>query len=70
MDANQLNELATNALQINDNLPEWSDCELAVDEKRATALERFIYDYEPSDADQWRGQLAAVVRDAMNRKES
>lgn len=51
-------------LAASDNgLPRWSDCELAVDEKRATALQQFIYDYEPSDADQWRKQLAAVVNE-------
>lgn len=58
------------ALQVNDNLPLWSDCELAVDEKRATALEQFIYDYEPSDARKWRGQLAAVVQEASRPTES
>lgn len=55
-----------NALTVNDNLPTWLDCELAVDEKRATALEQFIYDNEPgdsSDAQLWRKQLSAVVQE-------
>lgn len=53
------------ALSISDkDLPKWTDCEFAVDEKRATALEHFIYDYEPGDAGQWRRQLAAVIQEA------
>lgn len=47
-----------------DYLPKWSDCELAVDEQRATALQRFIYEYEPGDdqgAREWRERLQAVV---------
>lgn len=46
-------------------LPQWSDCELAVDEKRATALEEFIYEYEPGDyqeSTEWRRRLLALVR--------
>ena len=43
------------------NLPKWSDCELAVDEERATALQRFIYEYEPGDSAEreWRERLQA-----------
>lgn len=29
-----------------------------------TALERFIFTYEPQGADEWRDQLAAVIREA------
>ncbi len=61
------------ALETNDNLPLWSNCEAAVDEKRATALEQFIYDYEPgvsSGARKWRRQLAAVVQEASHPTES
>lgn len=61
-------------LAISDkDLPRWSDCEAAVDEKQATALQQFIYDYEPSDGGQWRRQLAAVVAEAgtsANRKDA
>lgn len=46
------------------DLPRWSDCEAAVDEKQASALQQFIYDYEPSNAEQWRRQLAAVIQEA------
>lgn len=58
--------MSKTVLAISDkDLPRWSDCEAAVDEKEATALQQFIYDYEPSDADdQWRRQLAAVVQEA------
>ena len=45
-----------------DKLPLWSDCELAVDEDRATSLEKFIYDYEPGDNDRaWRERLLAAL---------
>lgn len=57
--------MSKTVLAISDkDLPRWSDCEAAVDEKEATALQQFIYDYEPSEAKQWRRQLAAVVQEA------
>lgn len=43
-------------------LPRWSDCEAAIDDKRATPLERFIYEYEPGDNDDlWRERLQAAL---------
>lgn len=44
-------------------LPEWEACEAAIDEKRATALEEFIYEYEPGDSSdiQWRERLQRLV---------
>lgn len=48
-------------------LPEWSECEAAVDEENATALQRFIYDNEPGDYDEakkWREQLLAAIVEA------
>lgn len=61
-----------NVLEVNDNLPKWSDCEMAVDENQATALQQFIYDYEPGDSGDalsWRRQLTAVVQEAAIKGE-
>lgn len=42
-------------------LPKWADCEAACDDGTATPLQRFIYEYEPSDAQVWRERLAAAI---------
>lgn len=43
-------------------LPTWADCEAACDDLSATALETFIYNYEPGDNDkEWRNRLAGVL---------
>lgn len=43
-------------------LPTWTDCELAVDESRATPLQKFIYEFEPGNNDkQWREGLSAAL---------
>lgn len=43
-------------------LPKWADCEAACDNKTATPLQRFIYEYEPGDdAEIWRERLAAAI---------
>lgn len=45
-----------------EQLPKWSDCEFACDEKTATPLQRFIYEYEPADdTSLWRERLAALI---------
>lgn len=49
-------------------LPSWADCELAVGDGQATALQQFIYDNEPagkSDALMFRMQLLNVVLEAQ-----
>lgn len=57
-----------------DKLPNWSDCEAAVDDKTATALQHFIYEYEPGDSEdakRWRERLRALVNESIrsvNRK--
>lgn len=50
-------------------LPDWSDCELAVDEERATSLQQFIYDNEPAapdEAKEFRAALQMVLSDARS----
>lgn len=45
-------------------LPTWTECEAAHDDRTATALQEFIYEYEPADADDWRARLAALLQES------
>jgi hypothetical protein len=45
-------------------LPTWTECEAAHDDRTATALHEFIYEYEPVDADEWRTRLAALLQES------
>jgi hypothetical protein len=48
-------------------LPRWSDCELACDEGYATALQEFIYEYEPGDdARLWRKRLLGALQELLD----
>lgn len=50
------------------NLPEWTACAEAHNNGKATALEQFIYEYEPAAKPQeghFRETLAAVIKEAI-----
>ena len=51
-------------------IPSWADCEIAVREERengepATALEKFVFEFDHTSDPQWRPMLAAVLADMM-----
>lgn len=45
-------------------LPTWTEREAAHDDRTATALQEFIYEYEPADADEWRTRLATLLQES------
>lgn len=48
-------------------LPQWSDCEAACDAGEATAVQKFIYEYEPADDEKrWRELLADALAEGLN----
>ena len=48
-------------------LPSWQQCSEKHDQDaEMSALESFVYDNEPVDADQWRRDLAALIAEAVN----
>lgn len=50
-------------------LPDWDECQRkAIASETMTELEMFVYNYEPAGIqnDEWREQLAAVIREAKS----
>lgn len=50
-------------------VPDWDDCMGKHDAgEHLSALERFVFDWEPAGRkdDEWREQLAAVIREAKS----
>lgn len=54
-------------------LPTWEECQIAVRSERFTALQYFIWANEidaPTEPDEWRKRLAAVISEARGRLEA
>ena len=50
-------------------LPTWGQCQRRVDEGNPSALERFIYDNEPTgfeETKKFRSQLVAAINEAVS----
>jgi hypothetical protein len=48
--------------RIAGTLPEWSTCKTASDNRTASPLQKFIYEYEPREGDSaWRDDLSAAL---------
>lgn len=55
------------SLSVEVSLPTYEQCEVKVDAKEATELERFIYNNEPSGIadDDWRASLADLLAETI-----
>lgn len=52
------------------DLPDWNDCEAAVDGERATELQRFIFNHQPSERVQyWRNDLVKLLNNYAENTE-
>ena len=52
-----------------DKLPTWELCDRKVNAGEYCDLEKFIYDNEPADGEQWRAELANILEPATRAAE-